>query len=104
MILGSYYIIGGLYVNILGTYVPILCSTEMLYPSLRETLREGRVFARGRDEGVLVQGAADMNRAVDGDVVAVQMLPESDWKTPLGKLNTQGCRIFNNLLTKSCSV
>ena len=43
---------------------------------------------RGRSDSVLVQGEAMMNRAVDGDVVALQLLPESEWRPASGKLHT----------------
>lgn len=48
-----------------------------------ETLREGYVTVRGRTESVLVPGVL-MNRAVDGDVVAVTVLPEAEWQIPTG--------------------
>lgn len=31
---------------------------------------------------VLVQGRTGLNRAVDGDIVVVQLLPESEWSAP----------------------
>jgi exosome complex exonuclease DIS3/RRP44 len=34
------------------------------------------------EERVLISGMADMNRAVNGDVVAVELLPKADWKAP----------------------
>ena len=38
---------------------------------------------RGQDLTVLVIGR-DMNRAVQGDVVAVALLPKDQWRAPLG--------------------
>jgi exosome complex exonuclease DIS3/RRP44 len=30
----------------------------------------------------LLQGREHLNRAINGDIVAVQMLPESEWSAP----------------------
>jgi exoribonuclease R len=35
------------------------------------------------DGSVLIQGREALNRAVHGDVVAVQLLPRDQWKAPL---------------------
>jgi len=44
----------------------------------RTNFLEGTVLVEGRDP-VLVQGLEGMNRAVDGDTVAVQLLEKKDW-------------------------
>jgi len=44
----------------------------------RTNFLEGTVLVEGRDP-VLVQGLEGMNRAVDGDTVAVQLLDKEDW-------------------------
>lgn len=31
---------------------------------------------------ILVQGRAGLNRAIDGDTVAVELLPEAEWTAP----------------------
>jgi len=36
------------------------------------------------EKSVLLQGHASLNRAVDGDLVAVELLPESMWTAPSG--------------------
>lgn len=41
---------------------------------------EATVKVPGFDRPVLLIGRESMNRAVDGDVVAIEMLPESEWK------------------------
>ncbi|CAO1632693.1 unnamed protein product [Parajaminaea phylloscopi] len=41
---------------------------------------EGTVKVPGYDKPILLVGRESMNRAVDGDVVAVEILPESEWK------------------------
>ena len=38
----------------------------------------------GMEKSVLLQGHASLNRAVDGDLVAVELLPESMWTAPSG--------------------
>ncbi|XP_052872817.1 exosome complex exonuclease RRP44 [Anopheles cruzii] len=48
----------------------------------RENYLEGFVRVEGIEKAVLIQGRLNLNRAVDGDVVAIEMLPESEWKTP----------------------
>ncbi|BET02349.1 RNB [Nesidiocoris tenuis] len=34
------------------------------------------------DRDVLLQGKASLNRAIDGDTVVIEILPESEWKAP----------------------
>ena len=38
-------------------------------------------------EDILIAGTLDRNRAIHGDVVAVQMLPKSQWKSKLNRLS-----------------
>lgn len=52
------------------------------FQASRENYLEGSVNVEGFDKFVLVQGRDGLNRAVDGDVVAVEMLPESEWTGP----------------------
>jgi exosome complex exonuclease DIS3/RRP44 len=40
-------------------------------------VRSGSLF-----KPVLLVGRSSMNRAIDGDVVVVQLLPENEWKAP----------------------
>ena len=40
------------------------------------------VQVEGLDKDVLVYGRHDHNRAVNGDIVAVELYPESQWRTP----------------------
>ncbi|GAA5882413.1 hypothetical protein JCM1840_000408 [Sporobolomyces johnsonii] len=42
--------------------------------------REATVNVPGRDKPVLLAGLESMNRAVAGDLVVVELLPESEWK------------------------
>nr|XP_040228737.2 exosome complex exonuclease RRP44 [Anopheles coluzzii] len=48
----------------------------------RENYLEGYVRVEGIEKAVLIQGRMNLNRAVDGDTVAIEMLPESEWKAP----------------------
>jgi len=48
----------------------------------RTSFLEGTVNVEGKDP-ILVQGLEAMNRAVDGDVVAVRLLEEERWAAPL---------------------
>ena len=46
---------------------------------------------------ILLVGRINMNRAVDGDVVAVELLPESDWKAPTDEVIDQDGEVFVRL-------
>lgn len=48
----------------------------------RENFLEGNVNVEGREKHIFVQGRAHLNRAVDGDIVAVEMLPDDKWSSP----------------------
>ena len=52
----------------------------------RFTPWEGRVSSDAIGAEILIVGRANMNRAVDGDVVAVRLLPESEWRKPNDKV------------------
>uniref|UniRef100_A0A182N1Q5 Protein DIS3 homolog n=1 Tax=Anopheles dirus TaxID=7168 RepID=A0A182N1Q5_9DIPT len=47
----------------------------------RENYLEGYVRVENEEKAILIQGRLNLNRAVDGDVVAIEMLPESEWKS-----------------------
>ncbi|TGZ55492.1 exosome complex exonuclease RRP44 [Temnothorax longispinosus] len=48
----------------------------------RENFLEGNVNVEGREKPIFVQGRSHLNRAVDGDIVAVEILPEDQWSSP----------------------
>ncbi|KAF4520987.1 hypothetical protein B566_EDAN002483 [Ephemera danica] len=48
----------------------------------RDNFLEGSVNVDGADMTVLLQGHDGLNRAVDGDSVAVELLPEDQWSAP----------------------
>ena len=47
---------------------------------------EGSVHVPAFDKSLIVQGRENSNRAVQGDVVVVEILPQSQWKTPSAKI------------------
>ncbi|KMQ94973.1 exosome complex exonuclease rrp44 [Lasius niger] len=48
----------------------------------RENFLEGNVNVEGREKPIFVQGRTNLNRAVDGDIVAVELLPDDQWSSP----------------------
>ncbi|XP_001601829.1 exosome complex exonuclease RRP44 [Nasonia vitripennis] len=48
----------------------------------RENFLEGSVNCESIEKFVLVQGREGLNRAVDGDTVAIELLPEDQWSAP----------------------
>lgn len=49
---------------------------------------EGWVGSESAGQDILISGRVDMNRAMEGDVVAVELLPEEQWRGPSNKLPT----------------
>jgi exosome complex exonuclease DIS3/RRP44 len=47
------------------------------------------------DRPVLLVGRESMNRAVHGDVVAVEILPEAEWKAEGDEVVDQDCRCLS---------
>lgn len=47
---------------------------------------EGFVSSESVGTDILVSGRVDMNRAFDGDAVAVELLPENQWRLPAARL------------------
>jgi len=47
---------------------------------------EAHVLNEATGDSVLLSGRAAMNRAIDGDLVAVEILPESEWLRPGSKI------------------
>ena len=52
----------------------------------RDWHSEASVRVRGINQSLLIDGARAMNRAIDGDVVVVEVLPESEWKRAKGSM------------------
>ncbi|XP_055345726.1 exosome complex exonuclease RRP44-like [Paramacrobiotus metropolitanus] len=48
----------------------------------RENYLEAQVSVEGRDQFVLIQGHAHLNRAVNDDIVAIEIFPEDKWSAP----------------------
>lgn len=58
------------------------------------TSKQGSVPVPAFDKPVLLIGRENMNRAVQGDVVAVEVFPESEWKAPADEVvdqESKGC-------------
>ena len=55
-----------------------------VFQGSRENYLEGFVRVEGMERSVFLQGLPSLNRAVHGDVVAVEMLLECDWSAPSG--------------------
>jgi exosome complex exonuclease DIS3/RRP44 len=51
---------------------------------------EGWVGSESVGQDILISGRQDMNRAVDGDIVVVELLPEAEWKAPSRVLPGRG--------------
>ena len=50
---------------------------------------QGSVPVPAFDKPVLLIGRENMNRAIQGDVVAVEVFPESEWKAPADEVVDQ---------------
>lgn len=55
-----------------------------VFQGSRENYLEGFVRVEALEEFLFVQGLSHLNRAIHGDIVAVEMLPETDWSAPSG--------------------
>ena len=49
---------------------------------------EAHVVNESTGDSILLSGRAALNRAIDGDIVAIEILPESEWVRPGAKLVT----------------
>ena len=47
---------------------------------------EGWVGSESVGQDILIQGRLSMNRAMDGDIVAIELLPEDQWTVPSARL------------------
>ncbi|VVD03099.1 unnamed protein product, partial [Leptidea sinapis] len=48
----------------------------------RDNFLEGSATVSGYEKSILLQGHIGINRAIDGDVVAVEIFPEDQWRKP----------------------
>ncbi|KAM3967167.1 exosome complex exonuclease RRP44-like protein Dis3 [Aphomia sociella] len=85
--------------------IPESCSKDALYPAhltpaevhngirngrlhqgtfhaSRDNFLEGTASVNGYDKSILLQGHIGINRAVDGDLVAIEIFPEEEWRKP----------------------
>ncbi|XP_071873315.1 exosome complex exonuclease RRP44-like protein Dis3 [Bombus fervidus] len=52
------------------------------FQASRENFLEGFTNVDGVEKSIFIQGRSNLNRAVDGDVVVVELLPEDQWSSP----------------------
>lgn len=52
---------------------------------------QGFVNSSALNKQILLVGRQDMNRAVQGDIVAVELFDEKDWKAPGDEVLDQDC-------------
>ncbi|XP_059056639.1 exosome complex exonuclease RRP44 [Achroia grisella] len=48
----------------------------------RDNFLEGSASVNGYEKSILLQGHVGINRAVDGDLVAIEVFPEEEWRKP----------------------
>lgn len=65
-------------------YVNKYHSEKEAFISRRNTTAES---SKSSVEDILIAGSLDRNRAIHGDIVAVQILPKSQWKSKINKLS-----------------
>ena len=65
-------------------YVNKYHSEKEAFISRRNTTAES---SKSSVEDILIAGPLDRNRAIHGDIVAVQILPKSQWKSKINKLS-----------------
>ncbi|CAH2105368.1 unnamed protein product [Euphydryas editha] len=85
--------------------IPESCSKDALYPAhltptqihagirngklhqgtfhaSRDNFLEGNVTVTGYEKSILLQGHIGINRAIDGDIVAIEIFPQEEWRQP----------------------
>ena len=55
-----------------------------IFQGSRQNYLEGHVNVASMEKWVFVQGLQNLNRAVHEDIVAIELLPESEWSCPSG--------------------
>ncbi|XP_072040262.1 exosome complex exonuclease RRP44-like [Amphiura filiformis] len=58
------------------------------FQASRENYREAYINVHGEEKQVFIKGLANQNRGVDGDVVAIEILPEDQWTCPSSLMAT----------------
>jgi len=54
---------------------------------------EGWVGSESAGEDILIRGRIDMNRAMEGDVVTIELLPEEQWGAPSSRLPSSAANV-----------
>lgn len=52
------------------------------YHASRENFLEGNASVNGFEKSILLQGHIGINRAIDGDIVAIEIFPKEEWRKP----------------------
>ncbi|XP_031771061.1 exosome complex exonuclease RRP44 [Apis florea] len=52
------------------------------FTASKENFLEGFVNVDGFEKTIFIQGRNNLNRAVDGDIIALEILPEDQWSSP----------------------
>ena len=65
-------------------YVDKYHAQKEAFVSRRNTISES---AKSSTEDILIAGILDRNRAIHGDIVAIQMLPKHQWKSKINRLS-----------------
>ena len=74
-------------------YVNKYHSEKEAFISRRNTTAES---SKSSVEDILIAGPLDRNRAIHGDIVAVQILPKSQWKSKINKLSKTNKSCFKS--------
>ncbi|KAJ0178909.1 hypothetical protein K1T71_005684 [Dendrolimus kikuchii] len=53
-----------------------------IFHASRDNFLEGSVVVNAFEKSILLQGHIGINRAVDGDTVAIEIFPEEEWRKP----------------------
>lgn len=61
-----------------------------------DVIVQGSVPVSAFDKPVLLIGRENMNRATQGDVVAIEVFPESEWKAPADEVVDQESRCISH--------
>jgi exosome complex exonuclease DIS3/RRP44 len=63
-------------------------------------MSQGTVNTQSLGRPILLVGREAINRSVQGDVVVVELLPESQWKAPGEEVIDQDCTCLGELTDK----
>lgn len=73
-----------LHLSLINAGVKSGCYLQGKFQGSRENYLEGFVKVNSMEEFVFVRGLLNLNRATHGDLVAIELLPKSEWSAPSG--------------------